>query len=134
LRPAAAVPVQPAPAPLTPAAVAASPILAAAYEQPPAAPRPLRPAVLSVREDNGFDVAEAIAGPGAEPYTVPGVVMPRQREDGQPSLAPARPVPPERLYRPYLSPEARGSGPIDLTMHDETQQLSKVEHRETGTA
>lgn len=135
LRPAAAVPVQqPAPAALTPAAAAASPILAAAYEQPAVAPRPLRPAVLSVREDNGFDVAEAIAGPGAEPYTVPGVVMPRQRADGLTSIAPARPVPPERLYRPYLSPEARGSAPIDLTMHDETQQLSKVEHRETGTA
>ncbi|MFL6116025.1 MAG: hypothetical protein ACJ786_32435, partial [Catenulispora sp.] len=71
LRPAAAVPVQP------------SPILAAAREQPAVeAARPLRPAVLSGREEVGFNVAGAIAGPGAEPYTVPGVVMPRQREDG----------------------------------------------------
>ncbi|NUR62423.1 MAG: hypothetical protein HOV87_27760 [Catenulispora sp.] len=130
LRPAAAVPARTAPAaPASLAPATTSPILAAAYEQP-TAPRPLRPAVLSVREDVGFDVAEAVNGPGAEPYTVPGVVVPRQREDG---LAPAaRPVPPERLYRPYLSPETRG--PIDLTMHDETQQMSKVEHRETGTA
>ncbi|GAA1989367.1 hypothetical protein [Catenulispora subtropica] len=122
LRPAAAVPVQP------------SPILAAAYEQPANAPRPLRPAVLSVREDVGFDVAGAIAGPGAEPYTVPGVVVPRQREDGLTPVPSARPVPPERLYRPYLSAETRGAAPIDLTMHDETQQMRKVEHRETGTA
>ncbi|MFL6111791.1 MAG: hypothetical protein ACJ786_10620, partial [Catenulispora sp.] len=140
LRPAAAVPVQQAiaaHAPLTPAAAAASPILAAAYEQPaaPSAPRPLRPAVLSVREDVGFDVAGAIAGPGAEPYTVPGVVMPRQREDGMaPALPPGRPVPPERLYRPYLADGTAGATPIDLTMHDETQQLSKVDHRQTGTA
>jgi hypothetical protein len=138
LRPAAAVSARTAPAAAAPAAPAApaqlapavtSPILAAAHE-PPAAPRPLRPAVLSVREDVGFDVAESVDVPGAEPYVVPGVVLPRQREDG---MAPAaRPVPPERLYRPYLSPETRG--PIDLTLHDETQQLSKVEHRETGTA
>ena len=125
LRPAAAVPVQP------------SPILAAAREQPTfRAERPLRPAVLSVREDVGFNVAGAIAGPGAEPYTVPGVVMPRQREDGMaPALPPARPVPPERLYRPYLANGApAGNVPIDLTMHDDTQQLSKVDHRQTGTA
>ncbi|MBW8805204.1 MAG: hypothetical protein AUG49_14035 [Catenulispora sp. 13_1_20CM_3_70_7] len=123
LRPAAAVPVQP------------SPILAAAREQPAVeGARPLRPAVLSGREEVGFNVAGAIAGPGAEPYTVPGVVMPRQRGDGAPALPPARPVSPERLYRPYLANGAAGGAPIDLTMHDETQQLSKVEHRQTGTA
>ena len=132
LRPAAAVPARtPAasPVPAISPVPATSPILAAAYEQSPA-PRPLRPAVLSVREDVGFDVADSVDRPVTDPYTVPGVVMPRQREAGMTPAA--RPVPPERLYRPYLSPETRR--PIDLTMHDETQQLSKVEHRETGTA
>ena len=124
LRPAAAVPVR-------------------AFEvQPPAAlpaaePLPLRSAVLAVRDEVGFDVAAEVAGPGQDPYTVPGVVMPRQRENGlPPALPPARPVPPERLYRPYLRADegtTSNAGPVDLTMYDETQQMARIEQRETGT-
>jgi|GEM_PF-3204544 hypothetical protein len=125
LRPAAAVPVR-----------AQEPQLPA--ELPSAEPRPLRSAVLAVRGEVGFDVAEEVAGPARDPYTVPGVVMPRQRSDGQaPALPPARPVPPERLYRPYLSADqgtTSNAAPVDLTMYDETQQMARIEHRETGTA
>lgn len=119
LRPAAAVPVVPAEKALV------------------ETPRPLRSAVLAVRDEVGFDVANEVAGPGQDPYTVPGVVMPRQRADGVPAaLPPARPVPPERLYRPYLSAEqvtTSNNVPVDLTMYDETQQMARIEHRETGT-
>lgn len=125
LRPAAAVPVR-AREPQQPAGL------------PPAEPRPLRSAVLAVRDEVGFDVAEEVAGPARDPYTVPGVVMPRQRSDGQaPALPPARPVPPERLYRPYLAADqgtTSNAAPVDLTMYDETQQMARIEHRETGTA
>ena len=113
LRPAAAVPL--------------SPILAAAMEQPGPAHRPLRPAVLSVRDEVGFDVAGDVRGPGEDPYLVPGVAMPRPR-DGEPAFS-ARPVPPERLYRPYLGSD----GTVDLTMYDETQQIRAVDGRQTGT-
>jgi hypothetical protein len=125
LRPAAAVPVraqEPQPVP----------------ELPAARPRPLRSAVLAVRDEVGFDVAGEVAGPGRDPYTVPGVVMPRQRENGlPPALPPARPVPPERLYRPYLATDqgtTSNAAPVDLTMYDETQQMAKIDHRQTGTA
>jgi hypothetical protein len=125
LRPAAAVPVW-APEPRQPA------------ELPSAEPRLLRSAVLAVRDEVGFDVAEEVAGPARDPYTVPGVVMPRQRADGLPPALPsARPVPPERLYRPYLAADqgtTSNSAPVDLTMYDETQQMARIEHRETGTA
>ncbi|MEY9933660.1 hypothetical protein ABH926_008320 [Catenulispora sp. GP43] len=129
LRPAAAVPVralepQPQPQPQP--------------ELPAAEPRPLRSAVLAVRDEVGFDVAGEVSGPGHDPYTVPGVVMPRQRQDGRPTALPsARPVPPERLYRPYLAADqgtTSNAAPVDLTMYDETQQMAKIEHRETGTA
>ncbi|ACU77241.1 hypothetical protein Caci_8418 [Catenulispora acidiphila DSM 44928] len=126
LRPAAAVPVR-----------APEPQLSAAL--PAAEPRPLRSAVLAVRDEVGFDVAGEVAGPGRDPYTVPGVVMPRQRADGlPPSLPQARPVPPERLYRPYLATDqgtasTSNAAPVDLTMYDETQQMARIEHRETGT-
>ena len=90
-----------------------------------------------MRDEVGFDVAEEVAGPARDPYTVPGVVMPRQREDGlPPALPPARPVAPERLYRPYLAADqgtTSNAAPVDLTMYDETQQMAKIEHRETGT-
>ena len=123
LRPAAAVPVR-----------AQEPQLPAL---PAAEPRPLRSAVLAVRDEVGFDVAEEVEGPARDPYTVPGVVMPRQREDGlPPALPPARPVAPERLYRPYLAADqgtTSNAAPVDLTMYDETQQMAKIEHRETGT-
>jgi hypothetical protein len=105
------------------AAVPVSPIMAAAQEQ---APRPLRSAVLSVRGEVGFDVASDVHNTDADPYLVPGVAMPRQREGDYP----ARPVAPERLYRPYLGSE----GTVDLTMYDETQQLNAVDGRRTGTA
>jgi hypothetical protein len=128
LRPAAAVPVW-AQEPRQPQQPA---------ELPPAGPRLLRSAVLAVRDEVGFDVAQEVAGPARDPYLVPGVVMPRQRAEGVlPALPSARPVPPERLYRPYL---AAGQGttsnaaPVDLTMYDETQQMARIEHRETGTA
>jgi hypothetical protein len=127
LRPAAAVPVPVQPAPL--------PVV---IEAPAAvAPRPLRSAVLAVRDQVGFDVADVVAGPGEEPYTVPGVVMPRSRANGlPPALPPARPVAPERLYRPYLRDQgtSTAAGPVDLTMYDETQQMAKIDHRQTGTA
>lgn len=125
LRPAAAVPVW-----------AQQPLQQLA-ELPSAEPRLLRSAVLAVRDEVGFDVAEEVAGPARDPYTVPGVVMPRQRADGLPPALPsARPVPPERLYRPYLSADqgtTSNAAPVDLTMYDETQQMARIEHRETGT-
>jgi hypothetical protein len=128
LRPAAAVPVPVQPAPLPVVAVQPSTAVV---------PRPLRSAVLAVRDEVGFDVADVVAGPGEEPYTVPGVVMPRPRAAGQAqALPPARPVPPERLYRPYLSADqgtTTAAGPVDLTMYDETQQMAKIDHRSTGT-
>jgi hypothetical protein len=124
LRPAAAVPVR-TQEPQIPA------------ELPAAEPRPLRSAVLAVRDEVGFDVAAEVARPVRDPYTVPGVVMPRQRPDGlPPALPPARPVAPERLYRPYMGGDQGttvNAAPVDLTMYDETQQMAKIEHRETGT-
>ncbi|MEZ0108792.1 hypothetical protein ABH920_002793 [Catenulispora sp. EB89] len=129
LRPAAAVPVR-VQEPQLPAEIPA--------QQLPAEARPLRSAVLAVRGEVGFDVAAEVDGPGQDPYTVPGVVMPRQREDGRPAALPsARPVPPERLYRPYLAADqgtTSNAAPVDLTMYDETQQMAKIEHRQTGTA
>ncbi|WP_194911300.1 hypothetical protein [Catenulispora rubra] len=129
LRPAAAVPVR-MQEPQLPAEIPA--------QLPPAEARPLRSAVLAVRDEVGFDVAAEVDGPGQDPYTVPGVVMPRQREDGRPAALPsARPVPPERLYRPYLAADqgtTSNAAPVDLTMYDETQQMAKIEHRQTGTA
>ncbi|WP_194897322.1 hypothetical protein [Catenulispora pinisilvae] len=151
LRPAAAVPVrmQDAPVPLTPVAEAAHPEAAhpenaqaaqgtrAEAELFARAPRPLRSAVLAVRDEVGFDVAGEVAGPGQDPDTGPGVVVPRQREDGLPPALPqGRPVAPERLYRPYLGADqgtTSNAAPVDLTMYDETQQMAKIEHRETGT-
>jgi hypothetical protein len=136
---------------LTPAAaVPLSPILAAAREQSPAVqysqqqvdqqqpgeprpiadtngkPRPLRTAVLAVRDEIGFDVAPDVHSAAADPYLVPGITMPRQREGDYPT----RPVAPERLYRPYLGSE----GTVDLPMYDETQQINAVDGRRTGTA
>ncbi|MEY9907854.1 hypothetical protein ABIA35_004086 [Catenulispora sp. MAP12-49] len=135
LRPAAAVPVravEPQPQPQ----LQSQPHLPA--ELPAAEPRPLRSAVLAVRDEVGFDVAGEVSGPVHDPYTVPGVVMPRQRQDGRAqALPPARPVAPERLYRPYLAADqgtTSNAAPVDLTMYDETQQMAKIEHRETGTA
>jgi hypothetical protein len=129
LRPAAAVPVRMR-EPQLPAEVPA--------QLPPIEARPLRSAVLAVRGEVGFDVAAEVDGPGQDPYMVPGVVMPRQREDGRPAaLPPARPVPPERLYRPYLGADqgtTSNAAPVDLTMYDETQQMAKIEDRRTGTA
>ncbi|MBS2536519.1 hypothetical protein KGQ20_27530 [Catenulispora sp. NF23] len=147
LRPAAAVPVrmQDAPVPLAPVAEAAHVAQGAHAAQAARAeaelfdqaPRPLRSAVLAVRDEVGFDVAGEVAGPGQDPYTVPGVVVPRQREDGLPPALPqGRPVAPERLYRPYLGADqgtTSNAAPVDLTMYDETQQMAKIEHRETGT-
>ena len=128
LRPAAAVPVR-VQEPQLPAEIPA--------QLPPAEARPLRSAVLAVRDEVGFDVAAEVDGPGQDPYTVPGVVMPRQREDGRPAALPSgRPVAPERLYRPYLSADqgtTSNAAPVDLTMYDETQQMAKIEHRQTGT-
>ncbi|MEY9859099.1 hypothetical protein ABH935_004726 [Catenulispora sp. GAS73] len=129
LRPAAAVPVR-VQEPQLPAEIPA--------QLPPAEARPLRSAVLAVRDQVGFDVAAEVDGPGQDPYTVPGVVMPRQREDGRPAALPSgRPVAPERLYRPYLAADqgtTSNAAPVDLTMYDETQQMAKIEHRQTGTA
>lgn len=146
LRPAAAVPVPPAEAPVpvsASASVASEAPASGSSETEPSpepvaeAPRLLRSAVLAVRDEVGFDVAGEVAGPGQDPYTVPGVVMPRQRQEGQSApLSQARPVAPERLYRPYLTADQGSTvtaAPVDLTMYDETQQMARIEHRETGT-
>jgi hypothetical protein len=129
------------PVDLTPAAsVPVSPILAAAVEElhrvaPDSATqrsRPLRPAVLQVREAVGFDVADDVHSAVPVPYVVPGVTLPNQRDTAaMRAIAPSRPIAPERLYRPYLG--AQGAS-VDLTMYDETQQMGVVQDRRTGTA
>lgn len=127
------------PVDLTPAAsVPVSPILAAAVEElhrvvPDArSPRPLRPAVLQVREAVGFDVADDVHSAVPVPYVVPGVTLPSQRDAASMrAIAPSRPIAPERLYRPYLGSK---NGSVDLTMYDETQQMGVVHDRRTGTA
>jgi hypothetical protein len=95
-------------------------------------PRPLRPAVLKVREAVGFDVADDVHSAVPVPYVVPGVTLPTQRDAAAlRAIAPSRPIAPERLYRPYLGSP---NGAVDLTMYDETQQMGVVQDRRTGTA
>ena len=127
------------PVDLTPAAaVPVSPIMAAAVEElnrvtpdKKKASRPLRPAVLKVREDVGFDVADDVHSAVPVPYVVPGVTLPTQRDAAAlRAIAPSRPIAPERLYRPYLGSP---NGAVDLTMYDETQQMGAVQDRRTGT-
>jgi hypothetical protein len=115
-----------------PAASYTAPAHQHAAPAPTRAPRPLRTAELTVREEVGFDVAHNVHSAPQEPYLVPGVLPPSKRNRELTAASPSRPIAPERLYRPYL--QSGGRHAIDLTMHDETAQLSKVSgyQAETG--